>query len=212
MALQSYSILTVTSQMLVNEKGFIPMQKFLWLANWPALDFINTEYTQAGERIELFRTAEDVADWLRAAGLPDVPPAVRSKEQLLVAARGYRKCLHSGVERLVSSGDVPGDTISATNRLLEGERFSLRLQRGRGKFQLQRHWNFASPADYIVPVAQSFAELLGTADLSRIRRCKNPECPLIFYDTSKSATRSWCSLDLCGNKLRVAAFRKRHSN
>jgi len=45
---------------------------------------------------------------------------------------------------------------------------------------LQRHWNFASPADYIVPVALSFAELLGTADLSRIRRCKNPECPLIF--------------------------------
>ncbi len=188
------------------------MQKFLWLANWPALDFINTEYTQAGERIELFTTAEDVADWLRAARLPDVPPAVRSKERLLVAARDYRKCLHSGVERLVSSGDVPADTISATNRLLEGDRFSFRLQRGRGGFQLQRHWNFASPADYIVPVALSFAELLATADLSRIRRCRNPECPLIFYDTSKSATRNWCSLDICGNKLRVAAFRKRHSN
>lgn len=198
--------------MLANEKGSIPMQNFLWLANWPALDFINTEYTQAGERIELFTTAEDVANWLRAARLPDVPPAVRSKEQLLVAARDYRKCLHSGVERLVSSGDVPADTISATNRLLEGDRFSFRLQRGRGGFQLQRHWNFASPADYIVPVALSFAELLGTADLSRIRRCKNPECPLIFYDTSKSATRNWCSLDICGNKLRVAAFRKRHSN
>jgi len=185
--------------MLVNAKGFIPMQKFLWLANWPALDFINTEYTQAGERIEHFTTAEDVAEWLRAARLPVVP-------------RGYRKSLHSGVERLVSSGDVPADTISATNRLLEGDRFSFRLQRGRGGFQLQRHWNFASPADYIVPVALSFAELLGTADLSRIRRCKNPECPLIFYDTSKSATRNWCSLDICGNKLRVAAFRKRHSN
>ena len=197
--------------MLVNEEGFIPMQNFLWLANWPALDFINTEYTQAGERIELFTTAEDVADWLRAARLPDVPPAARSKEQLLVAARDYRKSLHSGVERLVSGG-VRADTISATNRLLEGDRFSFRLQRGRGGFQLRRHWNFASPADYIVPVALSFAELLATADLSRIRRCKNPECPLIFYDTSKSATRNWCSLDICGNKLRVAAFRKRHSN
>lgn len=197
--------------MLVNEKGLIPMQNFLWLANWPALNFMNTEYTQAGERIELFTTAEDVADWLRAARLPDVPPAVRSKEQLLVAARDYRKSLHSGVERLLS-GDVRADTISATNRLLEGDRFSFRLQRGRGGFQLQKHWNFASPADYIVPVALSFAELLVTADLSRIRRCKNPECPLIFYDTSKSATRNWCSLDICGNKLRAAAFRKRHSN
>lgn len=187
----------------------MPMQNFLWLANWPALDFVNTVYTLAGERIELFRTAEDVADWLRDARLPEVPPAVRSKEQLLAAALHYRKCLHSGLERLVSSGDVPADTISSTNRLLEGDRFSFRLQRGQGGFQLQRHWNFASPADYIAPVALSFAELLGTADLSRIRRCKNPKCPLLFYDTSKSATRSWCSLNICGNRLRVAAFRKK---
>src|SRR5258707_8625380 len=182
--------------MLVNEKGFIPMQNFLGLANWPALDFMNTESTKAGERIELLPTGEDVADWLRAARLPDVPPAVRSKEQLLVAARDYRKCLHSGVERLVSSGEVPADTISATNRLLESDRFSFRLQRGRGGFQLQRHWNFASPADYIVPVALSFAELLRTADLIRIRRRKHPECTLIFYDTSKNAPRNWCSLDI----------------
>src|SRR5258708_9102410 len=171
-ALQSYYILTVTSQMLTNEKGFISMQNFLWLANWPALGFMNTEYTQAGERIELFTTAEDVADWLRAARLPDVPPAVRSKEQLLVAARDYLKCLHSGVERLVS-GDVRADTISATNRLLEGDRFSFRLQRGRGGVQLQRHWNFASPADYIVPIALSFARLLGAADLNRLLPCQN---------------------------------------
>ena len=188
------------------------MQNFLWLANWPALDFVNTEYMLAGEHIELLRTAEDVADWLRAARLPDVPPAFRSKEQLLMAARDYRKCLRRGVGRLVSSGDVPAETISATNRLLEEDRFSFRLQRGQGGFQLQRDWNFASPADYIVPVALSFAELLGTADLSRIGRCKNPGCPLLFYDTSKSATRSWCSLNICGNKLRVAAFRKRHSD
>src|SRR5260370_2138478 len=190
MPLQSSCILTVARQMLVNEKGFIPMQNLLWLASGRELDFLNTEYTQAGERIELFRTAEDVADWLRAARLPDVPPAVRSKEQLLVAARDYRKSLHSGVETLVSSGDVPADTISATNRLLEGDRFSFRLQRGRGGVQLRRHWDFALPADYIVPVALSFAELLGTADLSRIRRCTNPEFPLIFYDTSNSATRN----------------------
>src|SRR5258708_21951534 len=143
MALQSYCILTVTSQMLVNEKGFIPMQNFLWLANWPALDFMNTEYTQAGERIELFTTAADVADWLRAARLPDVPPAVRSKEQLLVAARDYRQSLHSGVVMLVSGG-VRADTISATNLLLEGDRFSFRLELGRGGFELHSHSNFTS--------------------------------------------------------------------
>src|SRR5207244_3111073 len=112
MALQSYCILTVTSQMLVNAKGFIPMQKFLWLANWPALDFIHTEFKQAGERIEHFPVAGEVAEWFGGARLPVVPPAVRFKAQLLVAGRGYRKRLHSGVERPVLSRDVPADTIS----------------------------------------------------------------------------------------------------
>jgi predicted RNA-binding Zn ribbon-like protein len=187
-------------------------QKFLWLANWPALDFVNTEVIQDGERLDLFSTSADVADWLRTAGVSEVSPAARSKESLLAAARNYRKCLRSGLERLVSLGDIPADTISATNHLFERNSLSLRLLRGRTGFQLQRDWNVTSPGDYIISVALSFAELLSTVDLSRVRRCKNPDCILFFYDTSKSATRTWCSLETCGNKLRAAAFRQRHAS
>ena len=31
----------------------------------------------------------------------------------------------------------------------------------------------------------------------------------IFYDTSKKGTRRWCSMQLCGNRLKVAAYAAR---
>jgi predicted RNA-binding Zn ribbon-like protein len=53
--------------------------------------------------------------------------------------------------------------------------------------------------------------MLTEDDLSRLRKCANPECVLYFYDVSKGGKRRWCSLDICGNKLRMAASRRRHA-
>jgi predicted RNA-binding Zn ribbon-like protein len=58
------------------------------------------------------------------------------------------------------------------------------------------------------PLADAFADLLTAAPLSRIRKCNS--CVLHFYDTSKKGTRVWCSMNLCGNRAKVAAYADRH--
>ncbi|MGH6682050.1 MAG: CGNR zinc finger domain-containing protein [Bradyrhizobium sp.] len=30
-----------------------------------------------------------------------------------------------------------------------------------------------------------------------------------FFDTSKKGSRRWCSMNICGNKLKVAAYQRR---
>ncbi|NEJ40784.1 CGNR zinc finger domain-containing protein, partial [Rhizobium ruizarguesonis] len=35
------------------------------------------------------------------------------------------------------------------------------------------------------------------------------DCTLFFLDTTKSHRRRWCSMALCGNRMKVAAFRSR---
>ena len=40
-----------------------------------------------------------------------------------------------------------------------------------------------------------------------MRKCG--ECVLHFYDTSKKGTRRWYSMQLCGNRLKVAAYATR---
>src|SRR5207237_9143538 len=58
-------------------------------------------------------------------------------------------------------------------------------------------------------VARWAAELITQGDPRRLRKCANPTCRLMFYDTSKSGRRRWCSMQLCGGRAKVRAFYQR---
>ncbi len=68
-------------------------------------------------------------------------------------------------------------------------------------------WTAMEPEDLFAPLAHSAAKLLAEADRNRVRKCG--QCILRFYDTSKKGTRRWCSMQLCGNRLKVAAYARR---
>jgi hypothetical protein len=38
--------------------------KFLWVGNWPAIDFINTDIIVEGKPVDLLEKADDVVLWL----------------------------------------------------------------------------------------------------------------------------------------------------
>jgi predicted RNA-binding Zn ribbon-like protein len=61
----------------------------------------------------------------------------------------------------------------------------------------------------LAAIARSAAELLVEGQQAPIRRCANPSCRLFFYDDSRTHRRRWCSMKLCGNRNKVAAFLKR---
>ncbi|WP_428243533.1 CGNR zinc finger domain-containing protein [Gynuella sp.] len=42
-----------------------------------------------------------------------------------------------------------------------------------------------------------------------VRQYEAHDCTLVFLDTTKSHRRRWCSVVLCGNRMKVAAFRSR---
>ena len=42
---------------------------------------------------------------------------------------------------------------------------------------------------------------------SRLKACRN--CGWAFYDSSKNRSASWCSMQLCGNRLKTRAYRSR---
>jgi predicted RNA-binding Zn ribbon-like protein len=63
----------------------------------------------------------------------------------------------------------------------------------------------------LAAIARSAAELLVEGPRARIRRCANPSCRLFFYDDSRTRRRRWCSMSVCGNRHKVAAFLRRRS-
>ncbi len=64
----------------------------------------------------------------------------------------------------------------------------------------------------LAAVARSAAELIAEGSRSGVRQCANPHCQLLFCDLSRTRRRRWCSMALCGNRSKVAAFARRHGH
>ena len=60
-------------------------------------------------------------------------------------------------------------------------------------------------------VANEAVTLLGGTDRGRLRKCGNEGCAILFVDLSRSGARRWCSMAACGNRHKVAEFRRRRS-
>jgi predicted RNA-binding Zn ribbon-like protein len=64
----------------------------------------------------------------------------------------------------------------------------------------------ADPLGSVVAVAFR-AMLDGT--WSRLKTCRN--CTWAFYDYSRNRSAGWCSMQLCGNRAKTRAYRRRQS-
>jgi len=64
----------------------------------------------------------------------------------------------------------------------------------------------------LAAVARSGAELIAEGAGARLRMCANLRCGLFFYDNSRTRRRRWCSMAVCGNRNKVAAFALKHAS
>lgn len=44
---------------------------------------------------------------------------------------------------------------------------------------------------------------------ARLKACGNATCRWVFYDQSKNRSGTWCTMAICGDKLKARAYRKR---
>ncbi len=53
--------------------------------------------------------------------------------------------------------------------------------------------------------------VLARADgsLTRLKACPHEHCGWVFHDGSRNRSGQWCSMRLCGNRTKGAAFRAR---
>jgi len=189
---------------------------FLFLGNHLALDFVNTRPVQDGEAMELLPDFEALLRWFRAAGLLSSREAADLRQRWGQSARAQRvaEALRELRERLRKEV-LSREEGAAMHRAVADELNSLmaehpmltRLKAGGNDSVTELWFDPRRPEDLFAPVAHSAAKLLAEADRTRVRKCGH--CVLHFYDTSKKGTRRWCSMKLCGNRLKVAAYAAR---
>lgn len=64
-------------------------------------------------------------------------------------------------------------------------------------------------AQALSTIARDAVDLFDPANHGRIRECSGSDCEIVYLDTSRAATRRWCSMQRCGNRAKVRAHRAR---
>jgi predicted RNA-binding Zn ribbon-like protein len=60
----------------------------------------------------------------------------------------------------------------------------------------------------LAPVTRAAIDLLTTDARQRVRVCADQSCAWLFIDTTRSGTRRWCDMKVCGNRNKVRRFRE----
>jgi predicted RNA-binding Zn ribbon-like protein len=99
--------------------------------------------------------------------------------------------------------------LETLNGSLPGALARLRVSAGDEGFRWTWGGDPAALDRLLWPVARDAAVFLTTADLSRLRTCQNTGCRWVFHDGTRSGTRRWCSMAVCGNRAKLRRYRHR---
>jgi len=177
-------------------------------ADHPALDFLNTVVQVDGQPRDSWNSDADVAGWLSRKGWnPETALTAANERGLLDAGRTLRETVRLLVSRRKSGGDIDPAPLNAL--MAEAVSHQELVADGAGGWRVERRRERETARQLLAPVAEAAADLLATGDFDLIRKCEDATCTLWFYDRTKSHRRRWCSMAVCGNRHKVAAFRQR---
>jgi len=194
--------------------------QFLFVGNHPCLDFINTQMIVKGELTDVLIRFEDFVSWLVHAKLLTRAQSElvkkeltrREGEALFERVKMLRATLRAVAERIASRESVPDSLIKSINHFLSQRPGYPQLVRTKGGFEQRFHSIAAQADDLVAPLGEAASDLLCRADPALVKKCANAACILYFYDTTKNHGRNWCSMQLCGNRMKVAAYFQRRRN
>ena len=134
----------------------------------------------------------------------------RSAFGLLNRAKRLRDALRMSLNALAIREDINREWIQPVNEILRVTEGHDELVASSQSWRLEFLAREDSLDWLLAAVARSAAELIVEGEKTRVRLCANPACALFFYDDSRTHRRRWCSMALCGNRHKVAAFARRH--
>jgi len=178
------------------------------------LDYADTRYWRGSETpTESLHSLEDVLAWCSkssALGSRNVDTvAAWWGDHPRQAAIAFEEAivLREAIYRIFSTGAAGGapsqSDVDELNGALARAPGRHRLHRVRGGYAWQVDRLKPDASHLLAPVLWSAGDLLVGPRLAKVRACANEKCQWLFLDDSKSGTRRWCSMSMCGNRAKA---------
>jgi predicted RNA-binding Zn ribbon-like protein len=194
----------------------------IFIGDAPALDFLNSVATPVDVPVDWLEDGEGLLSWLQQAQLVPAPVLERlrsrsSAEELNVVAREARALrewfrgfvrAHQGAP--LSEEDL--QRLKPLNRLLKRDDSFAQIAPSTSEgsvFELRAERTWRSAEALLFPIAETLARFVCSDDFTHIKACEGPACTLVFADHTRGRARRWCSMAICGNRAKQAAYRHR---
>ena len=163
--------------------------------------FINSVDREHGP--ELFADPTGLADWLVERDLLPAGAGVSELEwrQALDVREGLRAlALHN------NGAPLDSEAVTRLNAAARSADLVVRIgATGRATLAPVRGGVDGALARLLGDVARAMAD--GT--WARMKACPNDVCHWAFYDHSRNGSGTWCSMNICGNRTKGRAYRRR---
>lgn len=147
------------------------------------LDLLNSTPIVDGFQLDELETARDGRLWLRAHG----HGGSAAEWQAVREARATLQAVVRGERAATSLMPLLADVSYQPSMPHEGVQ-----------------WHLCAPAGRAAAVRAVLAwDALRRGRPGRLRACENPDCALFLIDHSKPNSARWCSMAVCGNRMKA---------
>jgi predicted RNA-binding Zn ribbon-like protein len=184
-----------------------------------AVEFANTVQGPPGGTASLAAWS-DLVDFLELRGAVaraegDALRAMAERDARRCAAAvgqavRLRETIRAMLDAIAARRALRAAWVAEVNQALAWGTGASRLARQRSGWRLDFSPAVDDPLRALAPIARAMADLATSPAGAQIKRCANPRCVLYFRDTSRTRRRRWCSMAVCGNRMKVAAHLRRH--
>jgi predicted RNA-binding Zn ribbon-like protein len=165
--------------------------------------FVNTRDVEEGT--DELDGPESLLGWFVGMELLDEEATVdeRDLERALALREGIRSLL------LANNGEeVESARLRELNRAAGSMRLTVRFdEEGSPTFEPESSGVSAALGRILAAVVRAADEGIW----GRLKVCPNDACQWAFYDRSKNRSGRWCTMEVCGNRMKARAFRQRQS-
>jgi predicted RNA-binding Zn ribbon-like protein len=163
--------------------------------------FLNTVDLESGH--DDLGSPEALASWLADRDLLAPGGALQARD--LARAKEFREALRDVME----TNDGHGEAADANARLdAVAAATPLRLRMADGPTLVPARGLGVDRA--IGTMLAIVYESVAQGTWPRMKVCRNDTCRWAFYDSSRNRSGTWCTMAICGNRMKGRAFRRRH--
>ncbi|MFI9604952.1 CGNR zinc finger domain-containing protein [Streptomyces sp. NPDC052043] len=173
--------------------------EFAFVSGSPALDLVGTVESRRGTTVDLLAAPANLEQWILECD--ELPDQVTADAATFTSALQLREALYQlALERMCNRRFTP-TSLAIANNAAAGPSLMVKLS----DTGLRLSGDLRAVLTHI---ARNGIAVLADRHAC-LKECGRSDCTRLYLDRSRGARRTWCGMEVCGNRVKAAAYRAR---